>query len=84
MEKRYLLRKCGSGSKPLPIDCFTASNMAEANEAVKWLHQHHPERKDLQLEPGEFFELLEETLCPPEEWKADLEELERIRAKTSS
>ena len=84
MEKRYLLRKCGSGFKPVPIDCFTASGMAEANEAVKWLRQHHPERQDLQLASGEFFELLEEGHCPPAEWEADLAELERKRGQTSS
>ncbi|SDB36871.1 hypothetical protein SAMN05660653_01755 [Desulfonatronum thiosulfatophilum] len=82
MEKRYLLRKCGSGSKSMPIDCFTANGMAEANEAVKWLRQHHPERQDLQLETGEFFELLEQGHCPPEEWEADLAELARKRKQT--
>lgn len=84
MEKRYLLRKCGSGSKPVPIDCFTASNMAEANEAVRWLRQHHPEREDLQLQPGEFFELLEEIHCSPEEWQSDLAQLDRRHSKTST
>lgn len=81
MEKRYLLRKCGSGSRPLPIDCFTASNMTEAQEALKWLREHHPERQDLHLGPGEFFELLVEEHCPPEEWKEALAELEHNRSK---
>lgn len=84
MEKRYLLLKCGSGSKSLPIDCFTASNMTEAQEALKWLQQHHPERKEFQLGPGEFFELLVEEHCSPEEWEGALAELERNRRKKSS
>jgi len=81
MEKRYLLLKCGSGSRTLPVDCFTASDMTEAQEALRWLQEHHPEREELHLEPGEFFELLVEEHCPPEKWEEALAELERRRRK---
>lgn len=81
MEKCYLLLKCGSASSPLPIDCFTASDMTEAQEAVKWLQEHHPEREELHLEPGEFFELLVQEHCAPEKWEEALAELERKRGK---
>jgi hypothetical protein len=83
MAKRYLLSKRGS-SEPVFIDCFTASCMDEANEAVKWLRQHNPERQDLRLGPGEFFELLEEGHCSSEEWEAGLAALDRERAGKSS
>jgi hypothetical protein len=84
MGKRYLLFKCGSDQVRIPIDCFTASCMEEANQAVRWLRQHHPERQDLCLEQGEFFELLEEGHCDVEEWEAALAELDRKRAKAAS
>jgi hypothetical protein len=83
MGKRYLLYKCG-GQGRVPIDCFTASCMAEANQAVKWLRQHHPEREELSLEEGEFFELLEEGHCPAGEWESALEALNRRRADKST
>lgn len=79
MDKRYLLMKCRGSSKPLPIDCFTASSMTEAKEALKWLRGHHPERQELQLGPGEFFELLVEEHCSSKEWEEALAELEHIR-----
>ena len=81
MGKRYLLCKCGSGPERVVIDCFTASCMDEANQAVKWLRDHHPEREELRIGPGEFFEVLEEEHCAPEEWEAAMAELERRRGK---
>jgi hypothetical protein len=83
MGKRYLLCKCGSGSERIVIDCFTASCMAEANQAVKWFKEHHPERRELSIGPGEFFELLEEGHCSQEEWEAGLAELERRAEKST-
>ncbi len=56
-----------------PIDCFTADNMTEAKEALRWLKEHHPERDELNLGGGEFFEILEEDFCLPAEWERTLE-----------
>lgn len=79
MKKRYMLLKCGSDGCTEPIDCITASCMDEAKEALEWMRTHHPERPDLRLEAGEFFEILDEEHCSPEEWRAGLAKLERKR-----
>jgi hypothetical protein len=84
MAKRYLLCKCGSDQERVVIDCFTASCMDEANQAVKWLREHHPERQDLRVGPGEFFELLEEGHCRPEEWEEAMQELIKRKAENVS
>ncbi len=68
MTKSYLLYKCGgSGRKPLLF--FSADSATEAREAPTWLRRKHPDKQDLHLEPGEFFEILEKDQCPPEEWE---------------
>lgn len=78
-KKRYMLLKCGSDGCTEPIDCVTASCMDEAKEALEWMRTHHPERPELRLEAGEFFEILDEEHCPPEEWRAGLAKLESKR-----
>ncbi|WP_045216462.1 hypothetical protein [Desulfonatronovibrio magnus] len=84
MDKRYLLMKCRANQNPLPIDCFTANSMTEAQEALKWLREHHPDRHELQLEPGEFFEILVEEHCPSNQWQEIMAELEHARKKRKS
>uniref|UniRef100_I2PXW1 Uncharacterized protein n=1 Tax=Desulfovibrio sp. U5L TaxID=596152 RepID=I2PXW1_9BACT len=71
MTKSYLLYKCGADSRT-PIAHFTAGNVDEAREAPTWLKRKHPDHLGLVLHPGEFFEIIEKDLCPPEEWEAAL------------
>lgn len=54
--------------------------MDEAKDALRWMRAHHPEREDLRLDSGQFFEILEEERLPPEEWRALMERLDRKRA----
>lgn len=79
MGNRYLLLKHDAEGRSEPIDSFTASGMEEAKDALRWMRMHHPEREDLKVGAGEFFEILEEEHCPPEEWKSLLERLDRKR-----
>lgn len=80
MSNRYILLKYSADGQAEPIDSFLASDMDEAKDALRWMVKHHPERADLRLETGEFFEILDEEHCPPGEWSSFMEKLERKRA----
>lgn len=67
MTKAYLLYRCGNDKTPVTI--FTADSEEEAREAPTWLRQHHPDNELLHLGPGEFFEIIEQAKCSPEEWE---------------
>ncbi len=68
MAKSYLLYRCGGEGIRMPVMIFTADSEEEAREAPTWLRQHHPENALLRLGPGEFFEIIEQTKCSPEDW----------------
>ncbi|WP_243358058.1 hypothetical protein [Fundidesulfovibrio terrae] len=70
MAKSYLLYRCGNEGIRIPVMFFTADSEEEAREAPTWLRRHHPESELLRLRPGEFFEIIEQTKCPPEEWES--------------
>jgi len=78
MGKSYLLYKCCGDGRRLPVAIFTADGVNEAREAPTWLRRRHPENKLLILGPGEFFEVIEEGQCPPDEWKKAASKLEHI------
>lgn len=67
MTKTYLLFKCG-GDARVPLVFFSADSALEAREAPTWLRRKHPHQADYGLGPGEFFEIIEQEQCPPEEW----------------
>lgn len=75
MSKSYLLYRCGGEGVRLPVIIFTADSEEEAREAPTWLRRHHPENELLHLGPGEFFEIMEQAKCSPEEWGAAQAEL---------
>ncbi len=79
MTKSYLLYRCGGEGDRTPVTFFTADSEEEAREAPTWLRKHHPENPLLQLGSGEFFEIIEQAKCSPEEWE---EALGRLRAGT--
>ncbi|MBI4807186.1 MAG: hypothetical protein HY795_18375 [Desulfovibrio sp.] len=76
MAKSYLLYRCGGNEQRLPVAIFTADGVDEAREAPTWLRRRHPENELLVLGPGEFFEVIEEGQCPPDEWKKAAARLE--------
>ena len=69
MTKSYLLYKCGAGGRT-PLAFFTADNVDEAREAPTWRKRKHPDLSGLHLGPGEFFEIIEQELCPEADWEA--------------
>lgn len=69
MPKTYLLYRCGEAGHRAPVTFFTADSEQEAREAPTWLRHQHPDSPLLHLEPGEFFEIIEEGRCPPQEWE---------------
>ncbi|MFZ5427535.1 MAG: hypothetical protein ACOZEN_11205 [Thermodesulfobacteriota bacterium] len=75
MAKSYLLYRCGGEGTRKPVMIFTADSEEEAREAPTWLRQHHPENQLLHLAPGEFFEIIEKSKCPPAEWESAMAEL---------
>jgi hypothetical protein len=83
MDKRYLIYKCSADSKKKAITWLTAYDLTEAHEALLWLRKHHGEDRDLELCEGEFFEVLEESHIPPEEWQTAMAEL-KTKKHTSS
>jgi hypothetical protein len=58
MDKSYVVFKCSVDTRE-PIICFDAAGMEEANDNLRWLRKKHAVEKRFQLEPGEFFEVLE-------------------------
>jgi hypothetical protein len=68
MTRTYLLFKCAGGVR-LPLAVFSADNLDEAREAPTWLKRKHPERTGLILGPGEFFEIIEQGQCDPQDWE---------------
>lgn len=79
MAKSYLLYRCGNEGIRIPVMFFTADSEEEAREAPTWLRRHHPESALLRLGPGEFFEIIEQTKCPSEEWESAVA---KLRAET--
>ncbi|MHC1712632.1 MAG: hypothetical protein AB9872_10845 [Solidesulfovibrio sp.] len=69
MTKSYLLYKCGEAGRS-PLVFFTADSAGEAREAPTWLRRKHPDHPGMHLDPGEFFEIIEQGQCPAEEWDA--------------
>lgn len=69
MSKSYLLYRCGNDGNKLPVVFFSADSEEEAREAPTWLLRHHPENELLHVGPGEFFEIIEQSKCPPDEWE---------------
>lgn len=76
MTKSYVLYKCGGGRRR-PVSIFSAQDVDEAREAPTWLRRRHPGDKNLDLGPGEFFEILEQGQCPPEQWQQAVDYLAR-------
>lgn len=75
MGRRYLLYKfCKDRSHHL-ITWLTASNLDEANQAVKLLRKKYPEAEDLILGDGEFFEIIDESHLKSGEWDQAIEDL---------
>lgn len=68
MAKSYILYRYASDGGRIPVIFFTADSEEEAREAPTWLRRHHPENELLRLGPGEFFEIIEQSRCAPEEW----------------
>ncbi|MBN2140255.1 MAG: hypothetical protein PHV85_04475 [Desulfovibrionaceae bacterium] len=64
----YLLYKCGSGGRRKLITFIDARDLDEANAAVRLLKNRPERRADLELKPGEFFEVLEKSQVPQQEW----------------
>lgn len=83
MDKRYLIYKCSADSKKRAVTWLNAYDLTEAHEALLWLRKRHGEDKDLELREGEFFEVLEESHIPPEEWQTAMAEL-KTKKHTSS
>jgi len=69
MAKSYLLYRCGSEGRKTPVALFTADSEEEAREAPAWLRRHHPDDVLLRPGPGEFFEIIEQGMCPPGDWE---------------
>lgn len=74
MDTRYLVYKCSTTSH-FPIACFDASSLDEARDTLAWLQKRHGEEADFCLEPGEFFEILEKSQVPAEEWEESMNRL---------
>ncbi|MDP2847807.1 MAG: hypothetical protein Q8O35_06390 [Humidesulfovibrio sp.] len=68
MDTRYLVYKCSAAGRR-PIACFDACSHDEARDTLCWLKKRHGEEDDFRLEPGEFFEILEKSQVPAEEWE---------------
>lgn len=68
MAKSDLLYRCGGEGARKPVMTFTADSEEEAREAPTWLRHHHPDNEILHLGSGEFFEIIEQAKCSPEEW----------------
>ena len=81
MTKSYLLYHCGNEGLKIPVIFFSADSEEDAREAPTWLRRHHPENELLRLGPGEFFEIIEQSKCSPDEWKGAEE---KLRAETAS
>jgi hypothetical protein len=75
MDKRYLIYKSCSGEGKKPLTCLTAFNLEEAHQALRWLQKHHEQDVNFRLGEGEFFEVLEESHVPPEEWQEAMRQL---------
>jgi hypothetical protein len=75
MDKRYLIYKCSAGLQRRPISWLTACDQREAHEALRWLQKHHEENADFKLAEGEFFEILDESHIPQEEWQSAMAQL---------
>jgi len=75
MDKRYLIYKCRSGKEKKPLTCLTAFHLEEAHQALRWLQKHHQQEVNFSLGAGEFFEVLEESHVPPEEWQDVMRQL---------
>lgn len=75
MDKRYLIYKCSPDRRRV-ITWVTAYDLNEAHEALQWLRKHHEGNLDLRLGEGEFFEILEESHIPPEEWREAVAQLQ--------
>lgn len=69
MSKSYLLYRCAGAGFRTPLAVFTADCEEEAREAPTWLKRQHPENARLRLGPGEFYEVVEQGQCPPEDWE---------------
>jgi len=76
MAKSYLLNRCGNEGLRQPVMFFTADSEQEAREAPTWLRRQHPDYEPLRLGPGEFFEIIEQGMCPPGDWEAAAAALE--------
>jgi len=74
MDTRYLVYKF-SGVTRRPIACFDACGHDEAQDTLAWLKKRHAEEDDFRLEPGEFFEIMEEEQVPAEEWQEAMNRL---------
>lgn len=72
MTRTYLLFKCVGDGRRVPLAFFSADSAVEAREAPGWLRRKHPDQADFTLEPGQFFEIIEQGQCPAEEWEAAL------------
>ncbi|WP_029456807.1 hypothetical protein [Solidesulfovibrio alcoholivorans] len=83
MTKSYLLYKCG-GEGRVPLVFFTADGENEAREAPTWLKRKHPDNQGLRLGSGEFYEIIEQDLCAPQEWDAALAALGNPAPTTNS
>ncbi|MFP5221051.1 MAG: hypothetical protein ACLGSA_02040 [Acidobacteriota bacterium] len=68
MVRSYLLYRCGNDGTKTPVVIFSADSEEEAREAPTWLRRHHPDNDLLRLGPGDFFEIIEQGACSPEEW----------------
>jgi len=75
MAKSYLLLRCAGDGVRTPVVCFSADSEEEAREAPTWLRRRHPENELLHLGPGDFFEIIEQGTCSPEEWDSAAERL---------
>lgn len=75
MDKRYLIYKCCSGKEKKPLTCLTAFNLEEAHQALRWLRKRHEQEANFRLGEGEFFEVLEQSHVPPEEWREAMRQL---------
>jgi len=80
MTRSYLLYRCGGEGRKTPVALFTADSEEEAREAPTWLKRRHPDNALLLLGPGEFFEIIEKDMCPPDDWEQARANLEPKRA----
>jgi hypothetical protein len=74
MDKSYLIfKRLPAGRKVITL--VKAVDLQEAHEALLWLQKHHAGEMDLQLDEGEFFEILEEGHISEEEWREAVAQL---------